>query len=137
MNKDIAASLGLGLVILVGAAALKWAEGQGWISAETVRVSVQIALGLMVAYYGNYIPKQVARKAFSPDVARRTQSALRFGGWALTLGGLGYAALWAFTPTSFADTASMIVLGAATLATLACVIWMIAVCRSPATSSGA
>lgn len=137
MSKAIAANLILGLAILAGAAGLKWAEWNGLVSAEFTRTAVQVTLGLLVAVYANVIPKQVARRSSSPEAARQSQSALRFGGWALSLGGLIYAALWAFTPVAFADTASIVVLGAATAATVAYTIWAFAACRSTAGTSGA
>lgn len=137
MSRSIAANLVLGLIVLAGSAALKWAEWNGLVSPEETRTWVQIALGILVAVYGNVVPKQIARRASSPEAARRQQSALRFGGWALTIGGLSYAAIWAFTPAAFAGTAALIVLATSTAAAMGSAIWMWAACRSTTTMSGA
>lgn len=136
MTKPIVTSLIFAVAFLGGAGALKWAEARGMIDAATVSQIVQIVLGLMVAAYANVMPKQVARKGFSPQAAKRAQSAVRFGGWTLTLAGLAYAALWAFTPNSFADTAALIVLATATAATLVYATWMFTSCRSTTRMSG-
>ena len=53
-------------------------------------------MGVMVAYFGNSLPKE------RPSVACRTsaagQSLRRFAAWSFTLGGLGAALLSAFAP---------------------------------------
>jgi hypothetical protein len=134
MTKSIVTGLAFAAVVLGGAALLKWAEHGGMVTPETARQIVQISLGLVVAFYGNYVPKQIARRAFSPQAARRAQNALRFGGWSLTLAGLAYAALWALTPADFAGTASLIVLAGATAATMAYSLWAYASCRTAAAS---
>ena len=48
----------------------------------------------------------------------RAQSALRVGGWSMTLAGLAYAGLWAFAPLGVANIASMVVVAAAMLITM-------------------
>jgi uncharacterized membrane protein len=61
---------------------------------------------LMIAYYGNTIPKVIAREA----AARR---ALRLAGWAFVLAGLASAALWAFAPLDAATPVSIALVGGA------------------------
>jgi hypothetical protein len=57
------------------------------------------------------------------------QTALRVGGWSLTIAGLAYAGLWAFAPLSVADTAGLFVVAAATLLTLGYAAWAFTACR--------
>ena len=96
MNKDILAGLICGGFLLLLALAAKFAHARGYIDADmTLRV---IAMnGLLIAYFGNQIPKKVA-----PNAAAR--QAMRVSGWSMVLSGLVYAGLWAFAPISVAVT---------------------------------
>jgi hypothetical protein len=90
MNKDVVGSLawaggmiGLALVATV-------ARKLGYIDGETVTRVVGLN-GLMIAWYGNRMPK-----AFVPSAAARKVK--RVAGWSMVLSGLIYAGLWAFAP---------------------------------------
>ncbi len=63
----------------------------GYIDAETVTRLVLGMTGLMVASYGNRMPK-----AFAPSATARRVS--RVGGWSMALSGLVYAGFWAWAP---------------------------------------
>lgn len=95
MNKDVLGSLawGAGIVILALAATL--ARKLGYVDAETVTRWVTGATGLMVAWFGNRMPKTFVPQSW----ARRWR---RVAGWSLALSGLVYAALWAFAPIPMA-----------------------------------
>ena len=84
---------GGGIVLLALAATL--ARKLGYIDAETVTRLVIGSNGLMIAWYGNRLPK-----AFVPHAGAR--QARRVAGWSLVLSGLAYAALWAFAPVQTA-----------------------------------
>ena len=91
MNKDLIGSLAwaagiIGLALLASAA-----RSQGVIDQDTTTRIVTGATGLMVAWFGNRMPKRFV----SSDRARRVQ---RVGGWSLAISGLIYAGLWAFAP---------------------------------------
>ena len=66
-----------------------------------VRV-MMVANALLLAYYGNAIPKAVLRT----PVARAGR---RFAGWVFVLGGLISAALWAFAPLDIATPIALTV----------------------------
>jgi hypothetical protein len=70
----------------------------GYIDGETVTRLVTGLNGLMIAWYGNRMPK-----AFVPDAQAR--KAKRVAGWSLVLSGLVYAGLWAFAPIPVAVAA--------------------------------
>lgn len=91
MNKDLIGALawGGGLVALAIGATL--ARRLDYVDADTVKRVVIGANGLMIAWYGNGMPK-----AFVPDAQAR--QAKRVAGWSLVLSGLVYAGLWAFAP---------------------------------------
>jgi len=112
-------ALALAAVVLASAAALRYAEGLELIGADTARRTMQVMIGLILAAYANVMPKEIGQWRASARAAMLSQSVLRVGGWSLTLAGLGYAGLWAFTPIAFADVAGMLVVAAATLVTVA------------------
>ena len=95
MNKDVANSLGWGAAILALGLIAGFMRSQGWIGEEATTRIVMGATGLMVAAFGNRMPKTM----LSDECARR---AARVGGWSLALSGLVYAILWAFAPVKLA-----------------------------------
>lgn len=89
MNKDLIGSLGWAGGIIGIALVATFARQQGLVDGDAVTRIVFTAIGLMVAWFGNRMPKR-----FVPsDQARKVQ---RVGGWAMALSGLIYAGLWAF-----------------------------------------
>jgi hypothetical protein len=95
MNKELVSDLAWGIGIVALALASTHARRLGYIEAETVTRIVMCAIGLMVAWFGNRMPKR-----FVPNALAR--QATRVGGWSMALSGLVYAALWIFAPTEVA-----------------------------------
>ena len=111
-------------LFLAAAWGLKLAERGGLINHEMALRSVQALIGLGLAVYANFIPKRLG--AFrNPAAARRAQSALRTGGWAFMLGGLGYA-VTSMLPVP--DLVPVILLSTATAYVLGYAIWAFATC---------
>jgi hypothetical protein len=133
--KRLGFAIALGVLFLLTAAGLRYAASQGMLTEEMATRLVMALTGLGLAAYANIMPKQLGLRRRSPEAEARAQSALRFGGWALTLAGLAYAFLWLFAPISIARAAAMTVLGAATLATLAYAIWSFTMCRGSGDAS--
>ena len=104
------------------------------ISGDAATRTMQVLIGLTLAAYANVMPKDIGRWRASQRAAARSQSALRVGGWSLTLAGLGYAGLWAFAPIAFADVAAIVVVATATLVTIGYSVWAFAGCRRPENS---
>lgn len=127
--KRTSIALALGVFILAAAAALRYAQDLESISPEAAKRVMQVMIGLILAAYANLMPKDVGRWPASARAAARSQSALRVGGWALTLAGLGYAGLWAFAPIAFADVAATVIVAIATLVTLGHGVWVFVSCR--------
>jgi hypothetical protein len=95
MNKELMACLvwagGTATVVLGAIFALKL----GYIDGDTfLRVAIGIN-GLMIAWYGNRMPK-----TFVPSA--RLRQARRVSAWSQVLGGLVYTGLWAFAPIPLA-----------------------------------
>jgi uncharacterized membrane protein len=91
MNKQVIADFAWGVGIVVLALGATSARNLGYIDADTVIRLVLGATGLMVAWFGNRMPKTIAPSAH----ARQAQ---RVGGWSMAISGLVYAGLWAFAP---------------------------------------
>ena len=91
MKKPLITDLSWGIGIVVLALGATYARKLGYIEGETVTRLVLGATGLMVAWFGNRMPKTIAPGA-------RARQAQRVGGWSMALSGLAYAGLWAFAP---------------------------------------
>ena len=123
-------AVALAVLIMGTAAALRYAQGVDLIGPDAARRTMQVMIGLLLAAYSNLMPKDVGRwRGSTLDVAR-AQSALRVGGWSMTLAGLAYAGLWAFAPLGSANVASMAVVASAMLITIGYAGWTLLACRS-------
>ena len=91
MNKDLIGSFAWGGGIVAVALAGTFARQMGYVDSETVTRVVIGLNGLMIAWYGNRMPK-----TFVPSAQAR--EARRVAAWSLVLSGLVYAGLWAFAP---------------------------------------
>ena len=94
MNKEkkeivLGLAWGGGFVVLALLATLT--RKLGYMDADAVTRLVIGVNGLMIAWYGNRMPK-----AFAPTATARRVN--RVAGWSLALSGLVYAGLWAFAP---------------------------------------
>lgn len=79
-----------------------WGVTTGVLGPDTPVRVMMVFNALLLAYYGNAIPKAVLRT----PVAR---TARRFAGWVFVLGGLISAALWAFAPLDIATPVALAV----------------------------
>ena len=95
MNRDVTGSLAWAGGLIAVALGATLARQQGYIEGDAVTRIVMGATGLMVAWFGNRMPK-----TFAPGADARKVT--RVGGWAMALSGLVYAALWAFAPFDIA-----------------------------------
>ena len=95
MNKELIGSLGWAGGIIAMALGGTWARQMGYIDSDTLTRVIIGLNGLMVAWFGNRMPK-----AFVPGI--RARQVHRVGGWSMVLSGLIYAGLWAFAPFDIA-----------------------------------
>lgn len=126
MNKELMSSLAWGIGVVLLALAATFARKQGYLESETVDRIVMGAIGLMVAWFGNQMPKR-----FVPSA--RARQAQRVAGWSMALSGLVYAGFWIAAPKDVA------VIGGS-LAILAGIAVTVAYCvslRNRAHASGA
>jgi uncharacterized membrane protein len=115
-TKSITVGVVWAAVLIVSALGLKFAARTHLIDADFALRGVQVMIGLGLAFYGNYIPKNL-RSASSATVASRMQSAQRVAGWGFMLAGLAYAGLSAFAPHAIGETLAMLAVFAATVVT--------------------
>lgn len=79
-------------------------------------------MGLAVVWYANAAPKSLTPLSRMRCDPVREQFARRVTGFALTAGGLGYAATWLFAPREAANAVSIAVLGGALLVSVG--VWL-------------
>lgn len=107
MNKTTSltqsAVLALGLMAI--SLGLAWAGRAGYVAGDWPTRITMILSTLMIAYFGNMIPKAIKRTA-------NARAASRLTGWAFVLAGLVATALWAFAPLDLAMPASIAIIGA-------------------------
>jgi hypothetical protein len=95
--KEFRTGIAWGGSVLFLALCAALAHKLGYISSDAVMRWVCGANGLMIAWYGNRIPKKVVRTA-------QARQATRVAGWSMLLSGLIYTGLWAFASMSVAIT---------------------------------
>lgn len=91
MNKEVVASLSWGIGIVALALGATFARRLGYLDGETVTRMVIGATGLMIASFGNRMPKTFVPHPWARQLRR-------VAGWSMALSGLVYAGLWAFAP---------------------------------------
>lgn len=91
MHRQLITDLAWGAGIAVVALVASWARRSGFVDGDTVtRVAIGLT-GLMIASFGNRMPKTVVPSAWA-------RQARRVAGRSLVLSGLVYAGLCAFAP---------------------------------------
>ena len=110
--KSVRAYLVIGGVQVIGCLLLVLAKRQGLIDGEGVMRGALVLIGLGLAASGNMIPKMMdGQQPHTLALAALRQKIMRIAGWALMLGGLAFAGLWAFAPTDVAQVWAMVALG--------------------------
>jgi hypothetical protein len=121
--KPILSGILFGLLFVVVALGLKWAAVHHIVSSDSPVRGIEVLMGLMIAFYGNAIPKTLQRFREGKGESGRLQSLRRTIGWLLTVGGLGFAAVWASAPLSEAAGWSMAVIGTAIGLIILSIVW--------------
>jgi hypothetical protein len=124
-KKSIRSALILTGGMLAGTLLLTIAHKQfGLIDSETTTRGVMVLIGLMLVVVGNGMPKQQeGPPPQSVGEITTRQAITRVGGWAMTLGGLIWAGLWAFAPRDIAQWGSIAAVGTAVVIMIVYSIW--------------
>jgi hypothetical protein len=111
MRKELKQGIAWGGSVLVVALCAVLARKLGYIDSDTVNRVVFGTNGLMIAWYGNQMPKAVVPgcQAFK---------ARRVAAWSMVLSGLLYAGLWAFAPVPVATAVGTLAVFAGVAVTL-------------------
>lgn len=117
MNKDLIGALAWAGGIIALALGATFARKLGYIDSDTVTRVVIGINGLMIAWFGNRMPKAVVPSAYARQVTR-------IGGWAMVLSGLVYAGLWAFAPIPVAIVGGCVAVGVGIAVTLGYSLWL-------------
>lgn len=116
MNREFIAGIAWGAGSLCLALGASFARKMGYIDGETVTRLVIGFNGLMIAYFGNQMPKYVV-----PDAcARKTRWV---GGWSMVLSGIVYAAAFAFAPIPVAVRIGVVAVLSGIAVTIGYGIW--------------
>lgn len=125
IHRNLAFSLAAAGLYLGGAFALKAAERAGYLPHDVAPRALQVFNGLALAVYANALPKRLGSFR-NPAQAVRMEQVLRVGGWAFTLGGLGFA-VTSLLPVP--DTLPIALLSAATAYVLGYSAWAFMECE--------
>jgi cobalamin synthase len=117
MKIGVRTALAAALFILGATFALRELVEGGMLDGSVGTRAFMLANGVIVALFGNRIPKTLLPPSRSAEAERRRQAALRSSGWVMTLAGLLYALLWLIAPEAFAQPVSLGVLALATFYT--------------------
>ena len=104
-NSNLVQSAVLALGLIAISLTLAWAGRVGYVEGDWPTRITMILSTLMIAYFGNMIPKAIKRTA-------NARAASRLTGWAFVIAGLAAAALWGFAPLDLAMPASIAIIGA-------------------------
>jgi hypothetical protein len=117
MSRTFVVNILMAAVVVVVALALVFAKHQGLVDPAMVTRGTMATIGLMLAINANLIPKQPSARPLS----EKALAIRRVAGWSSFLGGLGFAAAWAFVPLNHATEISMAAVGAG-------MVWLIGYC---------
>lgn len=101
----------LSAAALIAFSAVLAAISPSLLTADTKQRVFGVVLGCLVMFYANAIPKAIAHLAHQRLNAVEQQALHRFTGWALVLGGLGFALSWLWLPLAWAFYGAVGVLG--------------------------
>ena len=99
-KKEVRHAVTIASALVALALGVKVAQAVGWFGPDEGRAGarlVGICGGLVMAWFGNRIPKILERFDLRIDAARR-QAFQRFAGWVIVLAGLGSALAWTLLP---------------------------------------
>src|ERR1700689_2956486 len=118
MTNRIPSSLALAGMLIAVSAGLAYVHRLGVVGSETPARVTMVLTGILLAVYGNVIPKSLSR------LSAKGESLQRVTGWATVLSGIGYAAIWAFAPIETAAAASMLAVAIGFVVVLSYCAWL-------------
>jgi hypothetical protein len=118
MTTRLTSNLALAGLLIAVSLGLAFLRRHGVVGAEEATRGAMVLTGILLAVYGNVIPKSLSR------LSARGESLQRVTGWATVLSGIGYAAIWAFAPIEIAAVASMVAVAIGFVVVLGYCAWL-------------
>ena len=118
MTTRMTSNLALAGLLIAVSVGLAYLHRIGAVGAEAPARGAMALTGILLAVYGNVIPKSVSR------LSAKGESLQRVTGWATVISGLGYAAIWAFAPIEIAAVASMAAVAIGFVVVLGYCVWL-------------
>ena len=115
MTRGLLGGAALAGAIVAVALLMKYAQAAHLVAPDVAARGTQVATGLMLAIYANFMPKRIGPVLM--------QSVLRVGGWVYALAGLVYALAWAVLPLSLAWEVGVAAVGTAVAVSIGYVVW--------------
>jgi hypothetical protein len=108
-----------GGLILVIALAARLAQTYGFVDqANSSQRTLMVIIGAYLAVLGNAMPKRLPPVTVMQEHSARIQAFQRMAAWTWVLGGLGFAAAWAFLPLAATGPVSTTIVVAAIAVTV-------------------
>ena len=124
-SKPIVVSLVAAATILGISVALKNFVSAGALDAFTSKRIMGAIVGLVLAVWGNYMPKTLKPMSEKSCDSSRWVSLRRFAGWAFVISGLSYSAVWIFAPMEYTRLISMTFVAFSVVLVLTLMVWVI------------
>ena len=121
---SIRMAVAAGAAIIALFLGLRVAQALQWLGPDEGKLSIRLfgmTSGLVLAFFGNRIPKMLERFDPTIDAARR-QAFQRMAGWVFVLTGLAAAAIWLVLPVDHAKLWATLAVAAGTLLVVAQVV---------------
>jgi hypothetical protein len=118
MTTRITSNLALAGLLIAVSVGLAYLRRLGVVGAEAPARGAMVLTGILLAVYGNVIPKSVSR------LSAKGESLQRATGWATVISGIGYAAIWEFAPIEIAAVASMAAVAIGFVFVVAYCMWL-------------
>ena len=124
MKREIGDALWSGGLLVLAAVALKRMTSTGAIDGDASSRFFQMAIGIMVVWTGNMIPKRLKKLNESRCTPARQQTRQRVAGWTMAIAGSIYALVWLVAPVEHAPIISIVIMGAAMLLVVTPCLWL-------------
>ena len=124
-SKSIVASLVAAALILGISVGLKYLVSTGSLDVLVSKRIMGAIVGLVLAVWGNYMPKTLKPMSEKSCDSSRWVSLRRFAGWAFVVSGLSYSAVWIFAPMEHTRLISMTIVGFSVVLVLTLMVWVI------------
>ncbi len=106
-RESLASTAALAGMVFTLATATKLGVSLGLVGPDESRRIAGVGTGLLLAVFGNAIPKAVAPAVSRRCSAAELQAINRFSGWITVIAGLAYALAWAVLPRETATPACL------------------------------